>query len=115
MRYFYKRLHRRNGEEVNAWVVRFADAKRQLEEEQVELPSGMSVIEEAGRAAPMPALVAETAAPRGEATSKKPMYVQLWQACIALYLIVQWNFFSSSIVSARATRVASPQHTARTF
>ena len=40
MTYFYKILHRRRGEEINAWVVRFGDARAQLNEEEVGLPQG---------------------------------------------------------------------------
>ena len=40
MTYFFKIMHRRRGEEINAWVVRFGDARAQLNEEEVGLPAG---------------------------------------------------------------------------
>ena len=51
MTYFYKVLHRRRGEDMNAWVVRFGDAKAQLHEEEVGLPQGTAgwwLIEKSG-------------------------------------------------------------------
>ena len=51
MTYSYKQLHRRPGEDLNAWMIRFGEARSQLDEEDVALPArtaGWLLIENAG-------------------------------------------------------------------
>ena len=51
MNYFYKQLHRRAGEDLNAWMIRFGEARSQLDEEDVALPprtAGWWLIEKTG-------------------------------------------------------------------
>ena len=51
MTYFYKQLHRRAGEDLNAWMIRFGEARSQLDEEDVALPArtaGWWLIEKTG-------------------------------------------------------------------
>ena len=40
MNHFYKHLARRAGEDMQTWVVRFGDARKQLEEEECPCPPG---------------------------------------------------------------------------
>ena len=37
MTYFYKQLHRRPGEDLNAWMIRFGEVRSQLDEEDVDV------------------------------------------------------------------------------
>ena len=51
LNYFYKQLHRRAGEDLNAWMIRFGEARSQLDEEDVGLPArtaGWWLIEKTG-------------------------------------------------------------------
>eukprot|EP00959_Pyramimonas_sp_CCMP1952_P111732 2336990-Pyramimonas_sp.AAC.1 len=51
MNYFYKQLHRRAGEDLNSWMIRFGEARSQLDEEDVALPArtaGWWLIEKTG-------------------------------------------------------------------
>lgn len=42
MRYFYKALYRRRGEDMTLWVVRFGDARSQMAEEYCVFAPGIS-------------------------------------------------------------------------